>query len=254
MIFSFITIYGWRSSYAFSSVVMFVVAVIVVLFIREKPFDMGLAPIVSHDYVAPQKASSDVPGITVSEALRSPVLYILMLTFFLIGFIDSPIYVAYPSRMSDMGIAIAISSTLVSAMQIFNASSKVMLGLINDKFGVFPALCICSVCNLLGLVIMLTARTPFQFALFAVIFGISIPLENIMTSFVVSRVFGRKNANTFIGVAYAFVAFGAGISNPLMGKCYDTFGSYDNMLYCCLLIYVLVSSTLIVLVKRGKFE
>ena len=251
---SFITTYGWRSSYAFASVVMFSVAVIVVLFIREKPSDMGLAPIVSHDYVAPQKTNSDVPGITVSEALRSPVLYILMLTFFLIGFIDSPIYVAYPSRMSDMGIAIAISSTLVSAMQIFNASSKVMLGLINDKFGVFPALCICSICNLLGLVIMLTARTPFQFALFAVIFGISIPLENIMTSFVVSRVFGRKNANTFIGVAYAFVAFGAGISNPLMGKCYDTFGSYDNMLYCCLFISVLVSSTLIILVKRSKFE
>ncbi len=251
---SFIVAYGWRSSYAFASAAMFAVAVIVAIFIREKPSDMGLDPIVSHDYVAPQKVSTDVPGITFSEALRSPVLYILMLAFFLIGFIDSPIYVAYPSRMSDMGIAIAISSTLVSTMQIFNASSKIMLGSINDKFGVLPTLCICSICNLAGLVIMLTARTPFQFALFAVIFGVSIPLENIMTSFVVLRVFGRKNANTFVGVAYAFVSFGAGISNPLMGKCYDTFGSYDNMLFCCLLISVFVSSTLIILIKRSKFK
>ena len=254
MVSRLISIDGWRFSMRVSSVIMIVVSALLWMLLREKPSDIGLKPFGEGAAANSIKKNEDADGVTVPQAMRSPVFYLLILTFLLIGCIDNPIYVAFPSRMSDMGIASAVAATLVSIMSLSTASSKIMCGYVNDKFGTLPVVSLCFLANFVGLLLMLFARSEMQFLLFAIIFGLSVPLENLLMSFVISKVLGRKDFGSFVGMAYAFAALGSCLANPVMGKCYDTFGSYDKMLFCCLIISPVVFVTQAILIKRGKYD
>ena len=140
-----------------------------------------------------------------------------------------------------------------SLLFISIAVSKVALGYIHDRIGFVPTLCICFFSNIGGLALLLFAHKTWHFFLFAVIFGLSIPLENLMLSLMMSRLFGRKEFSTFMGMAYATSAAGIAVGNPLMGWCSDTFGSYFYMLAVCTVMAVVLFFIVLAITKTDRF-
>jgi len=246
--------FGWRFSFRTAAAFAFASAILVLFFIREHPSSMGLEPVGGTPVAAaPGRSKEELTGITLKEAMRGPLFYIIMTASFFIGFLNNPIYVSVPSQMADVGLPPAASASVTSLLFISIALSKVGLGYIHDHIGFVPTLCICFFSNIGGLALLLFAHEIWHYFLFAAIFGLSIPLENLMLSLMMTRIFGRKEFSTFMGMAYATSAAGIAVGNPLMGWCSDTFGSYFYMLAVCTVLAVIMFFVVLSITKTDRF-
>ena len=245
---------GWRFSYRTAACLAFASFIMVFLFIREHPSSMGLEPVggkPSLDNSA--KKPRTAAGATFKEAVRSPLFYIVLVSAFFIGFLNNPIYVSVPSQMADAGLPPSASASITSLLFVSIALSKMGLGVINDRIGFTPTLCICFASNIIGLVLLIFAHQSWQYFIFAAIFGLSIPLENLMLSITVARIFGHKEFSTFMGMAYAASAAGISIGNPLMGWCSDTFGSYLHMLSFCTVLAIILFAVMLFITRKERY-
>ena len=250
-----ITEFGWRHSYRTSFVIALVCALVVVALVRTKPEEMGLRPLQSDtggDFVS--KKTGGKEGVTLREAMRTPLFYIIMPCAFFIGFLNNPIYVSVPAQMADAGFSPAASATVSSILFLSIAVSKILLGIIHDRFGLTPTLCICFLSNIVGLALLVLAATTWQYYLFAVVFGLSIPQESLMLSLIVSKVFGQKEHAAFIGISLAMNSAGIAVGNPVLGWCCDTFGGYTYALLACLVISAIVFAVILAATNRKTCE
>lgn len=236
---------GWRNSFLISACAVAAVAILGVVLIRNDPQQLGLVPLGSPDDVAVKERSST--GVTFRQAVRSPKFYILMLCMFFIGFLTNPVYTNVSAQIVDAGYGQSLASSVISLLFIVLAASKIVLGQIYDSVGFRRTLCICFSANIIGILLLLFARSAAWYWCFAVIFALSLPLETLMMPFVVSTVFGEREAPTFLGIALALSSLGMGLGNPVMSAFYDASGTYKGALTLCLCISAGVFCTLLFL-------
>jgi len=245
---------GWRFSYRTAACLSFFCLILVFLFIREHPSAMGLEPVGGKSEIKTASAKPlDRPGATLKAAIRGPFFYIIMISAFFIGFLNNPIYVSVPSQMADAGLAASASASVTSLLFVSIALSKMGLGVVNDRIGFTPTLCICFISNIIGLVLLIFAHQTWHYFVFAAIFGLSIPLENLMLSITVGRVFGHREFSTFMGMAYASSAAGIAVGNPLMGWCSDRFGSYLPMLTFCTVLAAVLFVIMLFMTRKERY-
>jgi len=246
---------GWRGSYRVSAAIVLLTAVGALLLLRERPSDKGLAPIGRQSAPETEKPAEKTPsGITLAAALRSPRFYVIMVCSFIVGPLNNPIYVTVPAQMADKGFSAESGAAILSWIFISIAVSKVLLGAIHDRIGLIPTLTVCFASNLIGLTLLLTGTSLTGYYLFALIFGLSVPLENLIHSLVAARVFGRKDFSSFVGIAIALCSIGISIGNYLIGLCYDLTGSYRLYIIVSLILSAAAFAALVLAVRTAPAQ
>lgn len=244
--------FGWRNSYRISTIPIIIAAIVIFIFIKEKPEEKGLLP---YGYTGKAEEVSTteeiLTGITVKEAKRTFTFYIILFYSFLAGILTNPVYVSVPAQMSDKGFG-EIASTTTSIIFISIAVAKISLGKVRDKFGLALTLCIAFVANISGIILLLTAKSVINYYIFAVIFGFSIPIENLLPPLITKQMFGKKEYTTFIGIVMCLVSLGMGLGNKLMGIFYDTFGSYQLIMSVELVCSIIAFIAIEFAVKKSK--
>jgi len=240
---------GWRNSYMVSAILMFICSVMSFLVIREKPSDMGLEPVGGYHYEDAGTVDQINKKLSLNDAIKNPIFYLVMLSSFFIGVINNPIYSALPSHMADKGME-DYSALIMSILFLAIAVFKIVLGVINDKTGYSSVLCIEFLANILGLILLLTADSLLEFFAFAVVFGISVPMGSMLIPLTIYRVFGVYENGTFLGVSLALVSAGVAVGNPLMGWCSDISGSYNSMIFIFLCVAAIVFIMMLYITKK----
>ena len=245
---------GWRYSYQISAAVVFICACLVTLTVVEPPEKKGLEPIggKSETQKAARQQVSAVKKL--SDALKMPEFYLILLSSFFIGFLNNPIYVSVPAQMSDQGIPVSYSATVMSILFFSVAVSKIILGWVYDHLGYMTTLCLCFMANISGFILLIFVKNIYFYYLFAAVFGFSIPLENLMIPLTVSQVFAGFDFKTFVGIMLAVVFLGMAVGNPLMGLCYDLWGNYQFAFVFCLVISVVVFMIMSSVVRRQQHK
>jgi MFS family permease len=219
---------GWRYALAPSVTGLALAGVLVVLFMRDRPGDVGLAP-----YGDPPLPAGHVPAppppapaigrafSVLSEASRSGAFWILFLTFYICGLsTNGLIQTHFIPLCVDFGLpAVAAASTL-AMMGVFDLFGTVGSGWLSDRYDSRALLFWYYGLRGLSLLYLPSSGfTVYGLSLFAVFYGLDWIATVPPTVRLTTQVFGKEKAGVAFGWIFAAhqlgaatAAFGAGLS------------------------------------------
>lgn len=246
-----ITNHGWRFSYWASLAIYAPIALTVLILIRENPSDKGLEPYGGEVPIADVKTGLK-EGLTVHQALRMPIYYLMLLAVFLIGVVNNPIYNSVTAAVQDAGFGTGFASTVVSILFFSVAISKIIFGFGSDKVGLFRISLIAMIANTLGIVIVIFAGAQWHYICFALIFGLAICTETVLPPILMTEMLGERERSYFLGISSAVMSAGMALGNPLFNSIFDRTGSYHNGFILALVLTIIMACSLLWVERHKK--
>ncbi len=228
---------GWRETLVFIGIGLWVLAVPVLLVVRDSPESVGLEP----DGAEP-RASSEVGaaaigageleerGFTVGQAIRLRTFWLLAACFTLWSLAGSSVQPHLFVALTGIEMPRSQAALVVSLVPALSIIGRLGFGLLTDSVDQRYLLAVAAVTMAVGLAFLalLMARPaatwlafPFL-AFFAVGFGGSIPTRIVISGYY----FGRQHFAAVFATLQAVSAWGGMVGPLFSGWVFDTTGSY----------------------------
>ena len=222
--------YGWRSAYRIMSLVILGLALPAALFlIRKKPEDMGLRPLGADDGPAggQNKVKPDT-GLQISfeQARLRPFFWLLLAGMLTNGLINAGTLGHFPPAIQESHGAV-IQATVISLYSSVSIGGKLLLGWINDRFGVVVSTTYA--CVLFGLsfvFLLLPGQSAVPLYAMALVFGLGNAIGTVTPPLITAQVFGKEQYSRAYGVANSFSQVGLSLGSLAVASVYDAAGSY----------------------------
>lgn len=221
--------FGWRAAMGTMCVMLAIAAAMVLLFMSNRPSDLGLRP-VGDDGTAPVPAAPPATSIVsaaftaLRDASKTRVFWILFGTFFVCGASTNGLVQTHFIPMcADFGISTTMSASLLAAMGIFDFVGTIASGWLSDRYN--NRWLLFWYYGLRGLSLVFLPFTDFSFyglSLFAVFYGLDWIATVPPTIKLTAKHFGPERAAMVFGWIFvghqlgsATAAFGAGLTRTL---------------------------------------
>jgi MFS family permease len=230
-----ISIYDWRISYLIMGGIVLVTGTILAQFLKRDPSRIGLVPYGSDQLENPKSGSND-RGIPVREVIRTRQYWLLIITFFSLGYILMAINTHLVPHITDLGISTSSAANIFAICGLFSATGCIALGTTSDRLGNRRALMIYFLVITVTLLWLTQLTDVWAFFLFAVFFGLSsggsVPIEStILVDF-----FGIKSHGAILGTITFGFACGGALGPFLTGYIFDLTGNYRLDFLVCAII------------------
>jgi sugar phosphate permease len=236
---------GWRFSYRVIAVILAVVALIVVLVVRNRPEEMGLKPMAAKPNAKKKKAvkrsEDNWEGLSLKEAMRKPYFYVMMVCVFLTGLILQSICGISSAHMKDNGINTDSIATILSLSSLILMASKIGTGICFDRFGLRTTMMICYFCSLVSLTMLALVSNDLMAALYSIFNPFALPLETIMLPLIAKDLFGYHSYSQIMGLVVSVNTLGYATGGPIMNLMYDLTGTYRPTMLVMVGIMVVVA-------------
>jgi MFS family permease len=251
-----VTHVGWRAALIPSIGGLVLAAALVVLFMRDRPADVGLLPL--GDTVAPaappparQPAIANAIG-SLREGSRSSTFWILAATFFVCGLsTNGLIQTHFISLCSDFGMPELEAASTLAMMGAFDFVGTILSGWLSDRYD--NRWLLFWYYGLRGLSLLYLPSSMFSLyglSLFALFYGLDWIATVPPTVKLAGNTFGREKAGLMFGwifaahqIGAATAAFGAGFTRSALATYLPAF--YVAGAMC------LVAALLALAIRRG---
>lgn len=247
---------GWRATYVVAAAIAAVLILPWTLFVfRFSPEKMGLKPYgwVGERPGADQDAGSPLrQGATLRQALPTAAFALL---FLFAGM--SSCYGAYNSQLPNFALTAGMSALfgagLVSFSQMGNIFSKVVMGWLTDRLGIYITVILQLALVAASMVIFMLAPSAEALCVAAFLFGFQNNLVSASTPLLIKSVFGIRSYTEI----FSFVRLGTGIIGGIgitaVALSYDAFGTYEIAFAGgCLLALLSIACVVGVFLARKK--
>jgi MFS family permease len=230
---------GWRGvCLVFAGVVLVGGLPIVAAFIRERPS-------------ASSTVRADVTGATLGEGCRSRVFWTIVVVYFASSIAMNGAIVHLSPLLSDRGVPATQAALAVSAMGAASLAGRLTTGWLLDRFfGPYVSVVLLALVAL-GTLILATADSLAEGIAAAIVIGFGMGGEFDVTPYLVSRYFGLRAFSTLFGIAYASSAAAGAVGPILLGRAFDSSGSYEGLL-TRLAFFTLAIATLMLTLPRYR--
>jgi sugar phosphate permease len=255
--------FGWRYALAPSVVGLLIAGLLVILFMRDRPSDVGLAPYGEPTpapgaaIAAPPTNAASAPAFgrafsVLGEISTSGTFWILAATFFICGLsTNGLVQTHFISLCVDFGMpAIAAASTL-AMMGVFDFFGTIASGWLSDRYDNRALLF--WYYGLRGLSLLYLPFSAFSFyglSLFGAFYGLDWIATVPPTVRLSARAFGKEKAGVAFGWIFAAhqlgaatAAFGAGLSRSVLASYLPAFFAAGAM--------CLVASGIVWLIRKN---
>jgi len=233
---SLILKYGWRTSMLVLSLAVWVVLLPAVIFlIKNRPSDIGATP--DGDLASSEdnknEDQSGSTGMTLGEALRTPLFWIFALCAALIFypiFVTGQQFILY-LQTEKIGLSAQSASLALSALFAVSIGGKFLFGFLSDKFSSTKVMLACCATMFLATLVLLslTANTAF---LFLIPFGLGYGGTFVLLQRLVADYFGMREYGKILGVITLIETLGAAIGGKITGYLADAAnGDYTQAFY-----------------------
>jgi sugar phosphate permease len=220
---------GWRASAIAVASAAALLFVLVAIFMRDRPEDLGLAPYGqrpgSRGSIA---ARALAPLAALRFALAKPAFWILAGTFFICGASTNGLIGTHLiPACHDYGISEVRAAGLLAVMGIFDILGTTASGWLTDRFSSRHLLCgyyVLRGVSLLFLPFTLVTGAAYGLGWFAIFYGLDWVATVPPTVRLTSESFGRENTGVVYGwisashqLGASMAAFGAGTIRTMMG-------------------------------------
>jgi MFS family permease len=216
---------GWRSAMIVVSLLIWLVlAPAIALLVRSRPADSGLLP--DGDAVpaiAPRPEAVGVTGLTLSEAVRTPVFWIFATGAALIFY---PIFVTSQQlilQTAKLGFTAWQGTLVLSGLFAVSVAGKFLFGYLSDRFSPVRVILVCTSVMFASTFLLLDLNTTTAF-LFLVPFGLGYGGAFVLIQRLVADFFGERDYPKILGVITIGDTLGAVLGGIVTGWLADRAG------------------------------
>jgi len=188
-------------------------------------------------------------GASVGDGLRSRIFWIVIAVLFCSSIAYSGAIVHMPALLTDRGLSADRGAMGLSVMGGAGVAGRLITGWLIDRFFAarvsFALLAIAS----LGTFLLAGAHSFATGTLAAALIGFGMGGELDVVPYLLSRYFGLRSLSTLYSFNYLAMAVAASIGPVLMGRAFDSTGSYETLLVT-LASGMLIVSTLMLALPR----
>ncbi len=226
------TTYGWRSAVVPAIAGAAVCAVLNLLFARDWPADIGLAPYGEAQVQRPPAVSAanavNLSFAVLREAAATRVFWVLAGTFFICGLSTAGLVSThFIPFCGDNGVVAVAAASYLAMMGVFNFAGTICSGWLSDRFDNRKLLA--WYYGLRGLSLMWLPFSSFDFyslSLFAIFFGLDFVATVPPTAKLAAQHFGAAKAPIVIGWVFACHQLGGALSAYTGGLSRDAWSTY----------------------------
>lgn len=243
-----IATFGWRNAYFIEAGIVLVFTLPWTLFVfRGEPRDWNATAYGMTDEAEMELKErtnldfSSAPGVPLKRALRSTAFVMLFLFAGIAAMLGSGFDSHLPGYADSLGMSAEYGAYMVSALAFGSFCEKLVMGWVNDRFGVWFGVACEFVMVVVGIVGLLILRDPMLMLVATFLFGVQDSFTNVSLPLLVRRVFGNRSYTEI----FSWTRMGAGIFGSfaavLVGLSYDASGSYTPAFVGALALVVLGS-------------
>lgn len=229
---------GWQTGYFLVAVLMLVFTVpVALLLIKDSPAQMGLTPYGAKE-TSEQASTEEVAGVPAGRAFKSLAFIALGLAILLINAVGGVLQ-NLSGHITNLGIDPASAAMAISVITFTLIFSKIVLGMINDKFGVSAATIISFALLAAGCALFAFANDFTMVLVSAVVYGLGASCLTVMAPLITGKMFGQRDYSSIYSVIGSLASLGLAIGVPLIALNYDVAGNYVVALLVCAVIMVI---------------
>ena len=239
--------YGWRSAYMSMSAIWLVIVFPLLWLFFKGPQDEKLT---EAEATAQAEAKKDLPGVTLTEGMRSSALYKLIMAGGFFAFTAIGVVVHFVPILKDSGAEPLAAAGIASLVGIFSIIGRLGTGVLLDKF---PGHLVGGVAFIIPIIasalLLFDGANPVSQAVAAAIFGLTLGSEVDVIAYLAAQYFGLKNFGALYGSMVMSLSLGVAFGPLGAGAVFDHYGSYSPFLY---LTATLMGVSAIALFTLGK--
>ena len=249
---------GWRQSWLWLGALTLILLVPTALLIRDKPEDLDLqpdgdgpdpAPAEGHGPVAGDSATE---GLSLSEAVRTPVFWIVSVSQGVISMLVTGMVLHQFSILSEQGLDSGVIAGVYPMTAVAMVCSMPVMGWLLDRVPTHYMMALGQLLYVVAMVLMVNVNSVASVVVFSMVFGTAQGGMLTNGNFVWPTYFGRKHMGSIQGVAKTIGIFGSSVGPVPLGLAFDLFGRYQEaMLALAILPAVL---TIAVLFARSPMK
>lgn len=240
-----ITNYGFGRSYLSASIIFFILAVPITLLIKEPDKPVAETVIKKGDNIMTTKK-------TVGDLLKEPHIMSAMFCLFLFGFLIAPLLNITPAHITDRNFDYIFASKISGAIMLVLAFAKVLLGMINDHFGIKVSISIGLITFILSALFLLFMNNKILAWLYSLTYGIALATLSVLIPLFILAVTGEEDFGTLIGIGVSLMSAGVAAGTPAISLSYDLTDSYDLVLRIFALLGIATYILTMVTIKKSS--
>lgn len=257
--------FGWRVSYVFLGILVWLLAVPVTLFvIKGSPLEMGLmpdgdapaSPNKLHDTLesANRPITAEQEGWPIREAFKTRSFFWILATFFLAPLAQMGVLQHQVPLIVDAGISEASAAAALGLTAGLGGLGKLSFGRISEILPFRYTAMICFGLQALGVFVLLNARSMPMVWLYVVIFGFAMGGVIVLLPLVVGHFFGLAAFGVIMGAVTLAQSLGNSSGTLISGLIYDLLGDYNYALIAYIGIYLSAIMTIFMAGKPKPFS
>ena len=235
--------YGWRITYVIFAIIMLVVSLPVSIFIFKKsPEDKGLVAFGTNIVYKSEINQNDSFDFTIStkKSFTKPFFIILLIGMVFNGLINTGALGQFPPALEESHSA-RFAATIISLYSLVGIFGKLILGWINDKFGIVKGILFGSITFGLAFFMMLFESNVVMVYLMAVFFGLGNAMGAVMPPLITSIIYGLKKYGEVYGYISSATQLGLTFGSILVAFIFDITSSYRPawivMILCTIAVF-----------------
>ena len=232
----------WRTAYRVIAAAFLAVGILAFLVIRDKPSDVGLAPL-GAGMKKKKKRGLDWEGIAPADVYRKPYFWISAVSVFATGLVLQSLSNISKPYMYDVGLEKSFVVYVFAAHWLVLMIAKTVSGISYDVFGMRKThflCCIAAAGSMLALFFLTKESTVLSFV-YSFVSSFGMPLETVMIPLTVSYLVGKKAYKSVFGCFYALNMFGYALGVPLANLFYEKQGTYKNVILIMMILILSVT-------------
>ncbi|MEL7610450.1 MAG: MFS transporter [Bacillota bacterium] len=219
---------GYSNSFLLCAGAMLITMIIVSIFIRVHPSDMGQLPYGAEEAkTEATKQEKELSGPTFSQAFKTANFWLLIFTALLLGLAMPAFQSIMPVFLGETGFDLIFVGTVLGAAALFSSFSDIIMGLINDKFGILITNAFGCGCFILSAVFLLFGKSEIFIWISAVLLGIGLAEVSLPIPLMVEKIFGKKAFSTIMGIVFGLTFLGFAIGTPLGNLINEATGKFE---------------------------
>lgn len=222
---------GWRYSIFTVVAVLVILLVIVSIWMRNHPYDVGVAPYGTKEMVKPKAFQGNIflsPILSLRSALRNKTFWLLAGTFFFCGFSTNGLIGTHLiPACGDYGITEVAAAGLLALMGLFDLFGTTLSGWLSDRFDSRWLLVWYYGLRGLSLIFLPFAldASPIALLTFSVFYGLDWIATVPPTVKLTTKEFGKEKSGMIFGwvvvahqIGASTAAYGAGLMRDWLGS------------------------------------
>lgn len=237
-----INTWNWRIGWQVWAVVIWVIMIPLAWFLlREKPEEVGLSKdgISASAEEAEEEAGKNqeteinpsAPSVTLAEARRQPVFWMLLYCMFIPSMIGTGIVFHIVSIFGEKGLTEGIAASTLSIIAIVGFPFTLIAGSLLDRIRVRYIMVATFVLYSLTMVWLINVQSPLMAVMYGIFQGIIMGFFRVNVNMLWPTYFGLEHLGNIRGVVQIAFVVGAACGPFPIGFAYDYFGGYSEILW-----------------------